>query len=554
MPPPSTPATRLASVQAHLVPPSPSSTSAAPPPDWPAALAALKAYFPETQLSLDEASRTRHASSFGSFLPPSPAKVVVHAEKKEDVVEVVRIARMHGVVIIPTGGRTGLEGQFHPAASPADDEPTCCNPRVGEKYIPSSSPSAYSANTSSSSPFPRSTPRPTIHLSLSRMDAVLDVWEQDFQARVQPGVGWASLNEELKERGIKLFFPIDPAPKSEFGGMVGVGGSGTNAVGYGTMRAEWITSLEVVLMDGSVIRTKGPSNRARKSSVGWDTARLFLGSEGTLGIVTELTVRLAPVVPLKVALTSFPSVAQAVSTVVEILTAGLTPTSLELLDGTSIKGLNLAELLPEKLPEEPTVLMRFGNPDDAPELPALVKVAEIVRRNGGKELTIARNEKENEKLWNARKSQYWSQQLLIGEGCRTLITDVCVPISRLAEFVSKSDIYVRESGLVAPIVAHIGDGNVHRAILWKGAPGETAAPSAVEALAKKLVKLAQSLEGTCAGEHGIGLMKRKYLQEELGDGTLALMRRVKDLLDPFHLLNPDKVLYPPGEAPWEQST
>ncbi|GAA5891783.1 hypothetical protein JCM6882_006206 [Rhodosporidiobolus microsporus] len=547
MAPASSPATRLASVASHLAPPA----AAAPPPDWPGALAALQAFFPPDQLSLDEKTRNLHGASFGSFLPPSPAAAVVHALKKEDVVEVVRIARTHGIVIIPTGGRTGLEGQFRPAPV---DEPTCCNPRPGEKYTPSDSASSTSptasTSTTPSTPTRRSTPRPTIHLSLSRMDQVLDVWEQDFQARVQPGVGWASLNEELRERGVKLFFPIDPAPKSEFGGMVGVGGSGTNAVGYGTMRAEWITSLEVVLMDGSVIRTKGPSNRARKSSVGWDTARLFLGSEGTLGIVTELTVRLAPVVPLKVALTSFSTVAQAVSTVVEILTAGMTPTSLELLDGTSIKGLNLAELLPQKLPEQPTVLMRFSNLSDEVNAMALQKVAEIVERNGGKELTVARNEKENEKLWNARKSQYWSQQLLIGDGCRTLITDVCVPISRLAEFVATSDIYVQESGLVAPIVAHIGDGNVHRAILWKGEPGETAAPPAVEALAKKLVKLAQSLEGTCAGEHGIGLMKRKYLREELGDGTLALMRRIKDTLDPFQLLNPDKVLFPPGEEPW----
>ncbi|BGP16980.1 D-lactate ferricytochrome c oxidoreductase [Rhodosporidiobolus nylandii] len=378
------------------------------------------------------------------------------------------------------------------------------------------------------------------------MDKILDVWEEDFQARVQPGVGWQSLNEELKRRGVKLFFPVDPAPGSEFGGMVGVAGSGTNAVGYGTMRAEWITSLEVVLMDGTVLRTKG-TNRARKSTTGWDTARLFMGSEGTLGIITELTVRLAPVIPLKVALTSFPSVAQAVDSVVDILTAGMTPTSLELLDGTSVRGLNLANLLPQKLEEQPTVLMRFSNSSQEVNEMALYKVAEIVKKRGGSELRVAKDEKENEELWTARKSQYWSQQLLIGEGCRTLITDVCVPISRLAEFVAVSEKYVRESGLVAPIVAHIGDGNVHRAILWKSSPGETAPPAAVEPLAKKLVHLAQSLDGTCAGEHGIGLTKRKYLRSELGQGTLQLVRTVKRALDPLNLLNPGKVLFDEGE-------
>lgn len=276
-----------------------------------------------------------------------------------------------------------------------------------------------------------------------------------------------------------------------------------------------------------------------------------------LQIITELTVRLAPVLPLKVALTSFPTVAQAVSTVVSILSAGMAPTSLELLDGTSIRGLNLAKLLPESLPEEPTVLMRFSNPDDQANFANLEIVRGFVHENGGRDLKVAKDEKENDDLWTARKvrsctrlcffpervthslfllvsaqSQYWSQQLLVGEGCRTLvrelsgapdraipplpslltpsltrtrqITDVCVPISRLAEFVSRSDVLVEQSGLVAPIVAHIGDGNVHRAILWKGVPGETEPPNAVEKLAKQLVELAQELEGTCAGEHGIG--------------------------------------------------
>ncbi|GAA5975343.1 hypothetical protein JCM11641_005945 [Rhodosporidiobolus odoratus] len=223
------------------------------------------------------------------------------------------------------------------------------------------------------------------------------------------------------------------------------------------MRVKWITSLEVVLINGTVFRTKG-SNRTRKDTTGFATLRLFLGSEGTLGIITQLTICLAPVLPLKVALTSFPKVSQAVSTVTSILSSGTTPTSLELLDGTSIKGLNLANLLPEKLVEEPTVLMRFSGMTQEVNEVALRRVAEIVRVDGGRELTVAKDEKENEELWKARKSQYWSQQLLIGESCRVLITDVCVPISRLADFVASSEQHVQESGLIAPIVAHIGDG------------------------------------------------------------------------------------------------
>ena len=374
--------------------------------------------------------------------------------------------------------------------------------------------------------------------------------------------------------------------------------------------------MTVVLMDGSVIRTKG-SNRARKSTTGWDTGRLFLGSEGTLGvrsldcafttggadslshcpqIITELTVRLAPVVPLKVALTSFPSVAKAVTAVVDILGAGLTPTSLELLDGTSIRGLNLAKILPDELPEEPTVLMRFSNASDEVNRASLDTVAKIVKRVGARELRVAKNEEENDELWKARKVRRFLVSAPCSRACALLlcslctfarsrstgrnsfssvqavvpwqvllafsssapanvgttsssqrqevleltsflrsmrmqITDVCVPISRLAEFVARSEELVQRSGLVAPIVAHIGDGSastdlslsigppsrareatltrrlpadVHRAILWKGAEGETERPKEVEHLAKALVKLALELEGTCAGEHGIG--------------------------------------------------
>ncbi|BGP00240.1 putative D-lactate dehydrogenase [cytochrome] 1, mitochondrial (putative) [Rhodotorula toruloides] len=527
---------RLASVSSQLAP-----AVAPPAPDWNGALEALQSVFPPEQFSLDLPTREKYGTGWGSLLPPAPPAAILHAVRTEDVVEVVRIATRFGIVLIPTGGRTALEGQF---------QASCCNPPAGERWTGVGNDEEDERPRDGKKRETARTERPTIQVSLSRMNKVLAVHEQDFQAVVQPGIGWQGLNEFLAKKGIKLFFPVDPAPGSEFGGMAGVAGSGTNAVGYGTLRAEWIQSMEVVLMNGDVIRTRG-TNRARKSSTGWDTGRLFLGSEGTLGIITELTVRLAPVLPLKVALTSFPTISSAVSSVVSILTSGLSPTSLELLDGTSIRGLNLARILPEELREEPTVLMRFSNASEEVNRQDLEKVKGIVRENGGRELRVARDERENEELWKARKSQYWSQQLLVGEGCRTLITDICVPISRLAEFISRSDSYVSTSGLYAPIVAHIGDGNVHRAILWKGREGETKPPRAVEELAGKLVRLAQELEGTCAGEHGIGLTKRKYLRAELGEGTLALMRTVKRALDPLNLLNPDKVLFPKGEEEWD---
>lgn len=506
----------------------------------------LKRIFPSTQLTLDLETRNIHGTSWGSFIAPTPPTAVLHALSTSDVVKAVNFCVANRWSIIPTGGRTALEGQFIP---------TCCDPPEGDKWNPHRSNrngenEMENKHERHESEEANSSPRPTLHVSLSRMNRVLAVHEDDFQAIVEPGVGWVSLNKYLADRNIKLHFPVDPAPGAEFGGMVGVAGSGTNTVGYGTLRAEWITSLEVVLMDGSVIQTKG-TNRARKSSTGWDTARLFLGSEGTLGIVTRITVRLAPLLPLRVALTSFPNVSLAVSTAISIIRQGLAPTSLELLDGTSVRGLNMANLLEgRKLEERPTVLMRFSGASPSAIEEVLNQVKEIVQRFRGDGLWIAKTERENELIWTARKSQYWSQQLLVGEGCRTMITDVCVPLSRVAEFVDRSDVFVRESGILAPVVAHIGDGNIHRAILFKGT-GLTATPPEVEKLAKKLALLAIELEGTCSGEHGIGLTKRGYLKRELGEGTLKVMRRIKREMDPLNLLNPGKILFDAGEEDWK---
>ncbi|GAA5916479.1 FAD-binding oxidoreductase [Sporobolomyces salmoneus] len=552
--------TRLESVKGHLASPhaessatsSPSSSSSSASTTTLSsftdqaveeAIAGLASLFPADQLSLDLATRNTHGSSWGSFIPPTPPTAVLHALSTTDVVKAVKFAVKNRWNVIPTGGRTALEGQFIP---------TCCNPPQGDRWDPTGSARADENGLGRGKGKGKEAElrRPTLHVSLSHMNKVIKVYEDDFQAIVEPGVGWVSLNKYLAERNIKLHFPVDPAPGAEFGGMVGVAGSGTNTVGYGTLRGEWITSLEVVLMNGSVIRTKG-TNRARKSSTGWDTARLFLGSEGTLGIVTRITVRLAPLLPLRVALTSFPNVSRAVATSTAIIRHGLTPTSLELLDGTSIRGLNLANLLEgRKLEERPTVLMRFSGATPASIEQVLEKVKEIVKENEGDKLWIATSEQENELIWNARKSQYWSQQLLIGEGCRTLITDICVPLSRVAEFVDRSDVFVRESGLFAPIVAHIGDGNIHRAILFKDS-NSTATPPEVEELAKKLALLAIELEGTCSGEHGIGITKRGYLKRELGEGTLSLMRRIKRELDPLNLLNPGKILFEEGEEEWK---
>ncbi|SDA00158.1 BZ3500_MvSof-1268-A1-R1_Chr9g10478 [Microbotryum saponariae] len=529
-----------------------------PTPDVPGALNAVHSTFSSSQLSQDAPTLTQFGSTFGSFAPPTPPLIIVHAESTQDVVACVNIATKFGIVIIPVGGRTSLEGQFLPPSIP--EAPSCCHPPLEDRTLPrtvdSGKPSGTPLGKLETSPPPSPSPpptlnssRPTIHLSLSRMDTI-QLFPSDFSAIVGPGAGWQSLNERLAEEGVKQFFPIDPAPRSEFGGMVGVGGSGTNAVGFGTMRGEWVGGMEVVLMSGEVIKTKG-SSRARKSSTGWDVGRLFLGSEGTLGIITSITVRLAPLVPLKVAIASFPSISQAVLSVVSIIQAGLNPTSLELLDGLSIKAMNLAEMMPKPLEEIPTVMMRFGSPFPEAVNGAMEKVEEIVKGFGCREFRVAKDDRESEVFWKARKAQYWSQQLLLSPSptstpCRTLITDICVPISQLPSFITQSEALVNplaSKGILAPVVAHAGDGNVHRAILYLPHPQTGLAPKEVGELAEALSSLALELGGTVAGEHGIGMTKRKYLRKELGEGTLGLMRKVKSLLDPLGLLNPGKVIY-----------
>ncbi|KDE06727.1 hypothetical protein MVLG_02923 [Microbotryum lychnidis-dioicae p1A1 Lamole] len=524
--------------------------------DVPGALNALHSTFSSSQLSQDTPTLTQFGSTFGSFAPPTPPLIIVYAESTQDVVACVNIATKFGIVIIPVGGRTSLEGQFLPPSIP--EAPSCCHPPLEDRTLPRTVEPENSSGTPlekikiSPPPSPSFTPnpsRPTIHLSLSRMDNI-QLFPSDFSAIVGPGAGWQSLNERLAEEGVNQFFPIDPAPRSEFGGMVGVGGSGTNAVGFGTMRGEWVGGMEVVLMSGEVIKTKG-SSRARKSSTGWDLGRLFLGSEGTLGIITSITVRLAPLVPLKVAIASFPSISQAVLSVVSIIQAGLNPTSLELLDGLSIKAMNLAEMMPKPLEEIPTVMMRFGSPFPEAVKGAMERVGEIVRGFGCREFRVAKDDRESEVFWKARKAQYWSQQLLLSPSptstpCRTLITDICVPISQLPSFITQSEALVNplaSKGILAPVVAHAGDGNVHRAILYLPHPRTGLAPKEVGELAEALSSLALELGGTVAGEHGIGMTKRKYLRKELGEGTLGLMRKVKSLLDPLGLLNPGKVIY-----------
>lgn len=273
--------------------------------------------------------------------------------------------------------------------------------------------------------------------------------------------------------------------------------------------------------------------------MGWDTTKLFIGAEGTLGIVTECTVRLAPKLPIRVATTSFPTVGDAVRTVVELLNKGVQVTCVELLDDVTMKAINLSGQMSRSYPERPHLFIKFsGGPGSMSDNINLTN--EILQRHQGDKLTIAKDEAENEEIWQARKGLFFSQQLLV-PGCKVYITDACVPLSKLPELVEETAKDVQASGFIAHILGHSGDGNIHAAILY----GADRTYDDVKALARRISARAISLEGTASGEHGVGQSKIEFMEEELGHETVELMRTIKRTLDPHDLFNPGKLLPDP---------
>jgi len=360
---------------------------------------------------------------------------------------------------------------------------------------------------------------------------VLEVNAEDLDCRVQAGVLREQLNAELKNTG--LFFPIDPGADATLGGMAATRASGTNAVRYGTMR-ENVLSLKVVLADGRIIQT---ARRSKKSSAGYDLTRLFVGSEGTLGIITEVTVKLHPVqAAMSAAVCSFASIDGAAKTVIQTLQSGIPIARSELLCALTMKALNAHNKT--KLREQPTLLLEFhGTEKGVVEQAEMVQ--EIARDNGGMDFQWATKPEERTKLWEARHQAYFAC-LQLKPGSRALSTDVCVPISRLAECVIETQRDIAENNLVAPIVGHVGDGNFHVGLIANMDDREEV--GRVEAFLERLVERALSMDGTCTGEHGIGQGKIKYMQAEHGEGTLAAMRAIKRALDPLDIMNPGKVL------------
>ncbi len=450
-----------------------------------AMLQSLRELFGE-RCSTADAVRDQHGRD-ESIYPVTPPDAVVFCASTEDVAAVLALAHRHAVPVIPFGVGSSLEGHLLAVQG-------------------------------------------GVSIDLSRMDRIVHVHPEDLTVTVQAGVTREQLNREIRDSG--LFFPIDPGANASLGGMAATRASGTNAVRYGTMR-ENVLGLTVVTASGEVIRT---GTRARKSSAGYDLTRLFVGSEGTLGVMTEVTLRLYPLPEaVSAAICSFPSIDAAVQTTIQIIQLGVPIARCELLDANAIRAVNLHSKL--GLREAPMLLMEFhGSPAGVQEQAEAVQA--LARDHGGADFDWATTPEARSKLWSARHQAYFAA-LQTRPGCRCLSTDTCVPISRLADSINASVSEAEASGIPFWIVGHVGDGNFHLSYLLD--PNDPAEAAAVERLSEQMVQRALRLQGTCTGEHGIGLHKMGYLVDEAGAGSIAMMRSIKQALDPKNIMNPGKI-------------
>jgi D-lactate dehydrogenase (cytochrome) len=448
-----------------------------------AALAALASRFGE-RLSRAEAVRRNHASVEG-FHPDHLADAVLMARSTEEVADAVRICAAHRTPVIPYGAGSSLEGNVLAT-------------------------------------------RGGLCLDLSEMNAVLEVNAEDLDARVQAGVTRKQLNAELRDLG--LFYPVDPGADASFGGMVSTRATGTTTVRYGGTRAN-LLGLTVVLASGEVIRTGG---RARKSSAGYDLTGLFCGAEGTLGVITEVQVRLHGLQDAASAVCAFDTLADAVTTAIQAIQAGSQAARIELLDALTVRAVNAYART--TYPEKPTLFLEFhGMEAGLAEQIALFR--DLAAANGGGEFQWARAAEDRNRLWDARHKAYYAA-LALAPGKKAVITDVCVPVSRLAECVDETRADIDASGLIGPILGHVGDGNFHAILLID--PADPAEVACAKGVAERMVDRALGMGGTCTGEHGVGLGKKAHLLVEQGGGVAA-MRAVKAALDPLGIMNPDKV-------------
>lgn len=423
-----------------------------------------------------------------SHFDPAPPDAVAFPETTEEVQSIVKACATSGTPIVPYGAGTSVEGNIHALKG-------------------------------------------GVTIDLSRMNKVLRVNHEDLDVVVQSGVKRVQLNEYLRDTG--LFFPIDPGADATLGGMASTRASGTNAVRYGTMKDN-VLSLEVVTASGEIIRT---AKRARKSSAGYDLTRLFVGAEGTLGVITEVNLKLYGV-PEKIlsAVCVFDGFEGAIHSVIEIIQIGVPIARIEFLDEQTIKAVNHVSKL--GLAEKPTLFLEFHGTEQS-VMEQIELTMEIMIGGGGQNFTWAEKPEERTALWQARHNAALSISTY-ATGTRQWWTDVCVPISRLADAIVSAKEDTRESGLFAPILGHVGDGNFHLGICAKD--GDAEELKKADALHHRLVERALSMEGTCTGEHGIGRGKKQYLEAELG-AAVPLMRDIKNALDPQNIMNPGKIFH-----------
>ena len=450
------------------------------------ALTELAAAF-GNRLVTAQAVREQHANTL-TWVPNQPPDAVVFPQTTEDVQRVVRICAGHDVPVIAFGTGTSLEGHIN-------------------------------------------APFGGVCIDLRDMNNVLAVHAEDLDCVIEPGVTRKQLNEHLRDSG--LFFPIDPGADASLGGMAATRASGTNAVRYGTMKDN-VLALKVVMADGALMTT---SRRAKKSSAGYDLTRLMVGSEGTLGIITELTLKLAGI-PEAIAsgVCPFTSVDAACKATILTIQSGIPVARIELLDTLQMKAVNAYSKL--TLPEAPTLFVEFHG-TDAAVAEQSQRFGEIVGEFGGGPFEWATRSEDRSRLWQARHDGYHAARRL-RPGAQAFATDVCVPISRLAECVTAAQREVAELRLVAPILGHVGDGNFHLSLLVDMEDGEEVRRA--ELLLGRLVQLALSMGGTCTGEHGVGQGKMKYLLDEHGPAALSAMVAIKRALDPQNIMNPGKIV------------
>ncbi|KAI4348839.1 hypothetical protein L6164_009511 [Bauhinia variegata] len=445
----------------------------------------------QDNMTVDYDERYNHGKPQNSFHKAiNIPDVIVYPRSEEEVSKIVKLCDDHKVPIVPYGGATSIEGHT-------------LSPNGG------------------------------VCIDMSLMNRVKALHVEDMDVVVEPGIGWMELNEYLEPYG--LFFPLDPGPGASIGGMCATRCSGSLAVRYGTMRDN-VISLKVVLANGRVVKT---ASRARKSAAGYDLTRLMIGSEGTLGLITEVTLRLQRIPQHSVvAMCNFPSVKNAADVAIATMMSGIQASRMELLDEVQVRAINIAN--EKKLPEYPTLMFEFiGTEAYAREQTQIVQ--RIVSENNGSDFVFAEEPEAKKELWKIRKEALWAC-FAMKPDMEAMITDVCVPLSHLSDLISRSKKELDASPLVCAVVAHAGDGNFHTVILFN--PSDEEQRKEAERLNQFMVHAALSLEGTCTGEHGVGTGKMKYLEEEHGTEALRTMKRIKAVLDPNNILNPGKLIPP----------